>query len=769
MTDFNGHTSSITNTADGLPSALGLGSSGDTVTTSYAATDAPSSITLGNGSTLQEFAYSDVPSGAVASETDTPSSALSPAAYTYDAQSRVTQMTPGSGSAKSYSDDASSNLTTLPTGASGTYNDAGEMTSSALWGTTTDYTYDASGNRTQESVGGTATVSSTYNGASELTSYDDSAADTSAIYDGNGRRTSATVTPSTPSTISAVGSTASSYADAASTLSVNPQHAGDALVLSTMAYSGSVSITSVSGGGSTWTKVTSSANGGVDKELWLGTVDTTGASTITVTYSSSLGSTWAELDAQEFASSTGTSTTWGTDVTGTTDNTTSSTSMTLPSLTPTSTDELYVGFAQAGETAGSGSTSGFTYFDTAGTNAYVYDPSVTGSVSPTATQSPAGTSSTVAALITATSVPSGGSSVTESFVWSAPSRLLMDSNNAYLYGPSGNPFEQVNLSTGTIMYLIADALDSVRGVVSASGALSASTSYDAWGNPETLGGLTSYTPFGFAGGYTDPSGLIYLVNRYYDPSTGAFVSVDPDIAASQEPYSYAAGDPVNARDPNGDIVTCGGGCPTNTQPSCNTECQFLHACAASPTWCASLSATPTVAVAPSCDTECQFLHACAADLTWCESLSAPAPSPQPASTSSQPVSTYSAVGGEPQPTYYEQNPGAGPPSTEQYFGNGGPGAPTPTQAQQISTFCSAAENAEATGVGVGSVVALGGTAISRDANFFRGPLSDEELDDIGAASVAEGADTAGIGLLVGGAILVAVAAISLTATGIACG
>jgi hypothetical protein len=58
------------------------------VATSYAANDAPSSITLGNGSTLQEFAYSDVPSGAIASETDTPSSALSPADYTYDAQSR---------------------------------------------------------------------------------------------------------------------------------------------------------------------------------------------------------------------------------------------------------------------------------------------------------------------------------------------------------------------------------------------------------------------------------------------------------------------------------------------------------------------------------------------------------------------------------------------------------------------------------------------------------------------------------------------------------
>ena len=149
-----------------------------------------------NGSTLQEFAYSDVPSGGVASETDTPSSSLSPAAYTYDAQSRVTSMTPGTNSALTYGEDASSNLTTLPTGASGTYNDASELTSSVLSGTTTSYSYDASGNRTGESVGGTSTVSGTYNGAEQLTSYSDSAADlTAATYDGAGLRTSAASTP----------------------------------------------------------------------------------------------------------------------------------------------------------------------------------------------------------------------------------------------------------------------------------------------------------------------------------------------------------------------------------------------------------------------------------------------------------------------------------------------------------------------------------------------------------------------------------------------
>ena len=89
--------------------------------------------------------------------------------------------------------------------------------------------------------------------------------------------------------------------------------------------------------------------------------------------------------------------------------------------------------------------------------------------------------------------------------------------------------------------------------MSSSGTLSGTTSYDAWGNPQTAGGLTATTPFGFAGGYTDPIGLIYLINRYYDPATGQFTSVDPEVRDTLQPYAYAAGDPVSQTDPTGMI------------------------------------------------------------------------------------------------------------------------------------------------------------------------------------------------------------------------
>ena len=42
------------------------------------------------------------------------------------------------------------------------------------------------------------------------------------------------------------------------------------------------------------------------------------------------------------------------------------------------------------------------------------------------------------------------------------------------------------------------------------------------------------------------------VHRYYDPLTGQFLSVDPMVQQTGEPYSYAGGDPVNGSDPSGE-------------------------------------------------------------------------------------------------------------------------------------------------------------------------------------------------------------------------
>jgi RHS repeat-associated protein len=57
---------------------------------------------------------------------------------------------------------------------------------------------------------------------------------------------------------------------------------------------------------------------------------------------------------------------------------------------------------------------------------------------------------------------------------------------------------------------------------------------------------------GIVDGKRDQSGLMYMRNRYYDPSTGRFTQEDPlGLAGGMNLYGFAGGDPVNFSDPFG--------------------------------------------------------------------------------------------------------------------------------------------------------------------------------------------------------------------------
>jgi len=59
-------------------------------------------------------------------------------------------------------------------------------------------------------------------------------------------------------------------------------------------------------------------------------------------------------------------------------------------------------------------------------------------------------------------------------------------------------------------------------------------------------------PFLYAGQFLDrASGLYYMRARWYDPKTAQFTSVDPLLALTDQPYSYAGNDPISASDPTG--------------------------------------------------------------------------------------------------------------------------------------------------------------------------------------------------------------------------
>jgi hypothetical protein len=44
----------------------------------------------------------------------------------------------------------------------------------------------------------------------------------------------------------------------------------------------------------------------------------------------------------------------------------------------------------------------------------------------------------------------------------------------------------------------------------------------------------------------------HTINRYYDPSTDQFLSIDPLVATTGQPYVFVNDDPLNAEDPLGD-------------------------------------------------------------------------------------------------------------------------------------------------------------------------------------------------------------------------
>jgi hypothetical protein len=113
-------------------------------------------------------------------------------------------------------------------------------------------------------------------------------------------------------------------------------------------------------------------------EIWTATVTSSGASTITVTFSASVHLVYTGLAAQEF-SATGASAVWGIDTRARVANTSSAT-VTFPKLTPAGSGEIYFGYAAVANTGAAGTTSGFTYALTSDDDVAAYDTAVTGAV-----------------------------------------------------------------------------------------------------------------------------------------------------------------------------------------------------------------------------------------------------------------------------------------------------------------------------------------------------------------------------------------------------
>jgi RHS repeat-associated protein len=129
--------------------------------------------------------------------------------------------------------------------------------------------------------------------------------------------------------------------------------------------------------------------------------------------------------------------------------------------------------------------------------------------------------------------------------------LLSDGDTKYLWAPDGSLLAQAPLGgTADTVEAVTDLQGSVREVLDSALDQLAAYSYSAFGQ-RSLDAGTDVTAMGYTSEQHDETGLIYLRYRYYDPTVGQFISVDPMVAMTLDPYGYANGNPLQIVDPLG--------------------------------------------------------------------------------------------------------------------------------------------------------------------------------------------------------------------------
>jgi RHS repeat-associated protein len=126
----------------------------------------------------------------------------------------------------------------------------------------------------------------------------------------------------------------------------------------------------------------------------------------------------------------------------------------------------------------------------------------------------------------------------------------------YTYGKSRIAQNQLISGIWTPSFYGYDGLGSVRLLTDATGVVTDTYDYDAWGNVVNTTGTTPNL-YLYRGEQYDPDlGLYYLRARYVNPLTGRFLTRDPAQGTVQIPqtlhkYLYVAANPVRFIDPTG--------------------------------------------------------------------------------------------------------------------------------------------------------------------------------------------------------------------------
>ncbi len=142
-------------------------------------------------------------------------------------------------------------------------------------------------------------------------------------------------------------------------------------------------------------------------------------------------------------------------------------------------------------------------------------------------------------------------------------QMTVGSNTlTFAYDAAGIPLTVTH--NGTVYYYSTNVQGDIIAILNSSGTAVVTYTYDAWGNPGTVGGTLASTlgalnPLRYRGYvYDTETGLYYLQSRYYDPEIGRFINAD-DIAylgagssfISLNLFAYCGNNPVLGYDPLG--------------------------------------------------------------------------------------------------------------------------------------------------------------------------------------------------------------------------
>ncbi len=127
-------------------------------------------------------------------------------------------------------------------------------------------------------------------------------------------------------------------------------------------------------------------------------------------------------------------------------------------------------------------------------------------------------------------------------------------SNFYVHGPE--IISEGDAGATSRKYYLYDGLGNIRFTSDSNGNKLQAFNYDPYGNPI---GANNGSNFKYKGEQADQGGMYFMRARYYDPTTGRFISKDPvegmiGNPQSQNGYNFANANPVNLSDPSGEFA-----------------------------------------------------------------------------------------------------------------------------------------------------------------------------------------------------------------------